>query len=145
MKKLLVLFFVILSSGMLYSQTPIDWSDFESGISWKEGTEGSTFPGFLEANFSDKLENLDGKKISIIGFLIVLDGAQSVYMLSKNPMADCFFCGNGGPETISQLTFTEPTSYKMDDLISVTGVLRLNGKDPTRCYYLIEDAEAFGM
>lgn len=127
------------------AQTALDWSDFESGISWKKGTEGSTFPGFLEADFSDRLERLEGKEVSLIGFLIVLDGAQSVYMLSKNPMAECFFCGNGGPETISQITFKESNSFQMDDLISVTGILRLNRKDPTRCYYLIEQAEAFGI
>lgn len=135
---------LILSTGII-AQAPLDWADFESGISWKKGTEGSTFPGFLEADFSDRLERLEGKEVSIIGFLIVLDGAQSIFMLSKNPMAECFFCGNGGPETISQLIFKGEHSFQMDDLISVTGILRLNRKDPTRCYYLIEQAEAFGI
>ncbi|MEO0571651.1 MAG: DUF3299 domain-containing protein [Bacteroidota bacterium] len=143
--KRLVLFICLLLSTGITAQTALDWSDFESGISWKKGTEGSTFPGFLEADFSDRLEGLEGKEVSLIGFLIVLDGAQSVYMLSKNPMAECFFCGNGGPETISQITFKEQNSFQMDDLISVTGILRLNRKDPTRCYYLIEQAEAFGI
>lgn len=140
-----IFFFLALISLEIVAQTPLDWSDFESGISWKKGSENSTFPGFIEADFSERLESLEGQRISLIGFLIVLDGAQSVYMLSKNPMAECFFCGNGGPETISQLTFAEKNLFEMDDLISVTGTLRLNRKDPTRCYYLIEDAEAFGL
>lgn len=143
--KCLALYIFLLFSTAIVAQTPLDWSDFESGISWKKGSEGSTFPGFLEADFSDRLERLEGKEVSLIGFLIVLDGAQSVYMLSKNPMAECFFCGNGGPETISQITFKGKHSFQMDDLISVTGILRLNRKDPTRCYYLIEQAEAFGI
>lgn len=142
-------FFFCVVAGLIASgtvaQTALDWSDFENGISWKKGSEGSTFPGFLEADFSDRLEDLEGEQVSMIGFLIVLDGAQSVYMLSKNPMAECFFCGNGGPETIAQVTFKETHSFKMDDLISVTGILRLNRKDPTRCYYLIEQVEAFGL
>lgn len=140
-----VLFVCLLLSVEIMAQTALDWSDFESGISWKKGSEGSTFPGFLEADFSDRLERLEGKEVSLIGFLIVLDGAQSIYMLSKNPMAECFFCGNGGPETISQINFKGKHSFQMDDLISVTGILRLNRKDPTRCYYLIEQAEAFGI
>ena len=144
MKGTALLIALLFSLGIA-AQTPLDWSDFESGISWKKGSEGSTFPGFLEADFSDRLENLEGKQISIIGFLIVLDGSQSVFMLSKNPMAECFFCGNGGPETISQINFKGENSFQMDDLISVTGILRLNRKDPTRCYYLIEQAEAFGI
>ena len=144
MKRFVILLFFSISQGLI-SQTPIDWSDFENGISWRSGSEGSTFPGFMEADFSDNLERLEGQKISLIGFLIVLDGAQSVYMLSKNPMAECFFCGNGGPETVAQVKFKEAHSFEMDDLISVTGILRLNRKDPTRCYYLIEDIEAFGL
>lgn len=144
MKRLVILLFFSISH-VLIGQTPIDWSDFENGISWRSGSEGSTFPGFMEADFSDNLERLEGQKISLIGFLIVLDGAQSVYMLSKNPMAECFFCGNGGPETVAQVKFKESHSFEMDDLISVTGILRLNRKDPTRCYYLIEDIEAFGL
>ncbi|MEM1257752.1 MAG: hypothetical protein AAGH81_04430 [Bacteroidota bacterium] len=144
MKSLLFFICLLLSNG-IQAQAALDWSDFESGISWKKGSEGSTFPGFLEADFSDRLERLEGKEVSLIGFLIVLDGAQSIYMLSKNPMAECFFCGNGGPETISQVIFKGKQSFQMDDLISVTGILRLNRDDPTRCYYLIEQAEAFGI
>jgi len=144
MKNLSILFFLFVSLT-IQSQSILDWSDFERGITWREGTSGSTFPGFLEADFSDKLNNLEGKEVSLIGYLLVLDGNQSVYMLSKNPMATCFFCGNGGPETISELSFAKETSFRMDDLVTVTGILRLNRKDPTRCYYLIEEAEAFGL
>lgn len=137
--------FLLFFSITITAQSVLDWSDFERGITWREGTEGSTFPGFLEADFSDKLNNLEGKEVSLIGYLLVLDGSQSVYMLSKNPMASCFFCGNGGPETISEISFAEENTFRMDDLITVTGILRLNRKDPTRCYYLIEKAEAFGL
>ncbi len=144
MKSTLTIIFVMFSA-QCFGQAPLDWSDFEQGITWKEGVQESTYPGFLEADFSEKLSNLEGKEVSLIGFLLVLDGKQSVFMLSKNPMASCFFCGNGGPETISELSFEEKTSFQMDDLISVTGILRLNRRDPTRCYYLIENAKAFTL
>ncbi|MGD1946141.1 MAG: hypothetical protein ACFB0A_07780 [Croceivirga sp.] len=137
--------FCLLFFTALLGQAPLDWSDFENGISWKKSVEDSSFPGFLEADFSKRLEQYEGKEVSVIGFLIVLDGAQSIFMLSKNPMAECFFCGNGGPETVSQINFKGEHSFQMDDLISVTGILRLNRKDPTRCYYLLEEAEAFGI
>ena len=140
----LLLGFLLFALGV-EAQTALDWSDFEQGISWKKKTAESTFPGFLEAKFSDKLNDLEGMQVSLIGFLIVFDGNQPIYMLSKNPMASCFFCGNGGPETISEITFAKETSFGMDDLITVTGTLRLNRDDPTRCYYLIEQAEGFGL
>ncbi len=139
-----LLIFLVFCFG-IKAQTALDWSDLERGISWKKSTSKLTYPGFLEANFSDKLTDLEGKEVSLIGFLLVLDGKQSIYMLSKNPMASCFFCGNGGPETISEIAFVKKPSFVMDDLITVTGVLRLNRDDPLRCYYLIEEAEGFGL
>jgi len=138
---LICLLFSVICAG----QTPLDWSDLEGGISWRQSTAKTEPPGFLKANFSYKLIELDGQKVSLTGFLIVLEGTQPIYMLSKNPMAQCFFCGNGGPETISELTFIKKPKFVMDDLITVTGTLRLNGDDPTRCYYSIEEVEAFGL
>ncbi|MEX0361864.1 MAG: hypothetical protein AB3N10_12860, partial [Allomuricauda sp.] len=76
---------------------------------------------------------------------LVLDGTQSVYLLSKNPMASCFFCGNGGPETIMELEFSEKPSFVMDDLLSVSGLLRLNADNPNQCYYRIEKAIALSL
>ena len=145
MSRVIPLLIFLLSSFTIGAQTALDWSDLERGISWKKSTSKLKYPGFLEADFSNKLADLEGKEVSLIGFLIVLDGSQSVYMLSKNPMASCFFCGNGGPETISEISFAQNPSFSMDDLITVTGVLRLNRDDPTRCYYLIEQAEGFGL
>ena len=143
--KIIVLLSLLVFSMELTAQTALDWSDLERGITWRKSDTKKTYPGFLEADFSTKLTDLEGKEVSLIGFLLVLDGSQSVYMLSKNPMASCFFCGNGGPETISEIAFAQKTSFAMDDLITVTGILRLNRDDPTRCYYLIEQAEAFGI
>lgn len=140
-----ILLFFILSATSMVAQTPLDWYDFEQGILWKKGDSDSTFPGFMEADFSDRLVGLEGKEVSIVGFLIVLDGAQAVYMLSKNPMASCFFCGNGGPETIAQVSFTQKTAFQMDDLVTVTGILKLNRNDSTSCYYHIDKAKAFGL
>ena len=142
--KYFIPFLFLLFTTTAKAQAVLDWNDLERGISWKEGSVDATFPGFLQAEYSEKLSNLEGKEISLIGYLIVLDGTQSIYMLSKNPMASCFFCGNGGPESISEIFFDEENSFKMDDLIMGTGILRLNRNDPSRTYYLIEKASAFG-
>lgn len=125
-----------------HSQKVLEWTDFERGISWQSKTN---FAVFREAIFSPQLMNLEGKEVIVTGYFLVLDGTQSIYMLSKNPMASCFFCGNGGPETIIELEFTEKPSFKMDDLLSVSGVLRLNRSNPNHCYYRIEEAEAFSL
>ncbi|RNC90153.1 MAG: hypothetical protein ED555_12050 [Allomuricauda sp.] len=140
-----LLIILLVCSPTIVAQTTLYWSDLEGGISWKERIEKTAYPSFQEATFSDKLTSLEGKKVSLVGFLLVMGGGQSVYLLSKNPMASCFFCGNGGMETVSEISFAQPPSFAMDDLISVTGILRLNMNDPTRCYYLLDEAEAFGF
>ncbi len=60
-------------------------------------------------------------------------------------MASCFFCGNGGPETVMDLEFTEKPSFVMDELISVKGTFHLNENDPNACYYRIENADALSF
>ena len=126
-------------------QTVLDWGDLSDGISWVLSSPGDIFAGFQRATFSPELKALEGKQVIITGYLLVLDGKQSVYLLSKNPMASCFFCGNGGPETILDLKFTEKPSFVMDELLSVQGTLHLNGNDPNACYFRIENADAFSV
>lgn len=123
-------------------QTLLDWSDLSEGISWELSSPEDIFAGFQKATFSPELKALEGKQVIITGYLLVLGGNPPVYLLSKNPMATCFFCGNGGPETILELQFTEKTSFIMDELISVEGTLHLNEGDPNACYYKIDNADA---
>lgn len=136
---LLVAYFSIFQG---FAQVDLDWLALQNGISW-EAKSGISL--FKEAVFTKELEDLEGKQVSMIGYFLVLEGTQSIYMLSKNPMASCFFCGNGGPETIVELQFGKKPTYRMDDLISVVGVLRLNRDNPNHCYYLIEKAEALSL
>lgn len=128
-----------------YAQTVLDWADLSGEISLELPSPEAVLPGFQKATFSPKMSTLEGKKVMVIGYFLVLDGKQSAYLLSKNPMASCFFCGNGGPETIMELHFDEKPSFEMDDLLSVEGTLRLNEDDPNACYYRIENAEAFSL
>lgn len=126
-------------------QAVLDWSDLAEGISWALPSPEAIFPGFQTANFSSKMKELKGKQVIITGYFLVLDGEQSVYLLSKNPMASCFFCGNGGPETVVDLRFSQKPSFMMDELLSVTGTLHLNENNPNECYYRIENANALSF
>ncbi|UII76222.1 hypothetical protein LV716_00030 [Flagellimonas sp. HMM57] len=128
-----------------YAQTSLDWSDLTGGISFQALSLEDPFPGFTKARFSEDLKALEGKEIVLTGYFLVLDGSQSVYMLSMNPMASCFFCGNGGPETVVGLQFAEKPAFKMDELLSVNGILRLNRQNPNEYYYRIENADAISF
>lgn len=129
----------------VHAQSVLDWADLSEGISWEPSSPETIFPGFQKATFSPKMSALDGEQVIITGYFLILDGKQSVFLLSKNPMASCFFCGNGGPETIIELRFTERPSFVMDDLLSVAGTLHLNENDPNACYYRIENADGLSF
>lgn len=128
-----------------HAQTVLSWSDLSEEISWELPSIEAMIPGFQKATFSPKMRALEGKEVIITGYLLVLDGRQTVYLLSKNPMASCFFCGNGGPETIVALDFTQKPSFVMDELISVKGILRLNRDNPNACYYSVVAADALSF
>ncbi|MEL6975790.1 MAG: DUF3299 domain-containing protein [Bacteroidota bacterium] len=138
----LFVFVFIWFSASTYGQKVLNWSDLTQGISWEAPSLENLFPGFQEASFSQDMQDLEGKKVILTGYYLILDSRQSVFLLSKNPMASCFFCGNGGPETVVDLRFSDPPKFNMDDLLSVEGVLRLNPDDPELCYYRIEEANA---
>ena len=140
--RVVILLILIAVVNIARGQTVLDWSDLSEGISWEKSSPEPYFPVFQKANFSPKIRALEGEQVIITGYLLVLDGKQSVYLLSKNPMASCFFCGNGGPETIVDLWFAQKPSFTMDALVSVEGVLRLNEHNPNASYYRIEEADA---
>ncbi len=131
--------------GTVNGQTLITWDDLSEGISWDLASSESIFPGFQKAKFSDRLATLEGKQVTLIGYLLVLDGKQSVFLLSKNPMASCFFCGNGGPETVADLRFEKKPNFAMDELLSVEGTLYLNRNNPNASYFRIENANAISF
>ncbi len=136
---------VLWIGSTVYAQHVLDWADLSKEISLEMPSPDLVLPGFQKATFSSEISALEGKKVIVIGYFLILDGKQSVYLLSKNPMASCFFCGNGGPETIMELHFDKKPSFAMDDLLSVEGTLHLNGDDPEACYYRIENVEAFRL
>ncbi len=88
----------------------------------------------------------EGKSIQIKGYIIPADPEQDIYILSQFPFASCFFCGNAGPETIVELIFTNKDksrkkTYKIDDIRSFRGILRLNKDDVAHTNYILEKAE----
>ena len=144
MKKSFIVLFLFFSLSS-YGQTVLEWDDLTAGINLKMVAVQGIFPEFQPATFNPKMEALDGKKVTITGYFLVLDSQQSRFMLSKNPMASCFFCGNGGPETVMDLKFAKKQLFEMDEVLSVEGILRLNEDNPEFSYYIIEKAQAFSF
>ncbi len=129
---------------LAYSQKKITWVDL-SKVTFKEKYYAEFDSNFLHPTFSDSVKALEGKRISIKGYFLNIDPKGAIYILSKGPMASCFFCGVGGPETAVELEFDSKIRLKTDSIITVSGVLKLNDNDVNHFNYILKDCkiEAF--
>ncbi len=144
MKMKILLFGLLFLSAIktLSAQQTITWDQltdvkFSKVFSAEQGIE------LLEANFGPSVKALDQKVIIIKGYMIPLDPLGTQYVLSRNPMASCFFCGGAGPESVAELRL-HPKSirrYATDEIITFKGTLTLNEKNTSSLNYVILNAE----
>ncbi|MCB9310799.1 MAG: hypothetical protein H6567_12130 [Lewinellaceae bacterium] len=142
MKFYLILAFIALSLG-LSAQVKSDenvWKTL-SKISYKK--EYDELMGFKidKPVFNDQIKALEGKEITLKGYIIPTDGYKShtEFIFSAFPYSMCFFCGAAGPETVMEVKATEGIKY-VADAIYLKGILRLNDSDINRLMYKIEKA-----
>jgi len=106
-----------------------------SFVKKKDATYGEVMFPVINANLKTK----QGKKIVAKGFIVPIDNKS--YALSKNVFAQCFFCGNAGPETIMGLKFKGPTpKLKTDQYVTIEGNFRYNDSDIEDWIYHIDNA-----
>ncbi|WP_250631936.1 DUF3299 domain-containing protein [Rhodoflexus caldus] len=95
---------------------------------------------FYEARFSDELQALEGKEVSLKGFVIPLESSENThFVLSYFPYASCFFCGGSGPESVVEVHAQKPIAFT-DKPVVIRGILRLNNDDPEQLFFALEDA-----
>lgn len=92
--------------------------------------------------FSKEVKALDGKQISLEGWMIPLDElrGEKYFVLSALPFNNCFFCGGAGPETVMEV-FSKKEIDFTEKRIKVKGKLKINSDDPLKLMYILEDAE----
>lgn len=99
---------------------------------------------FLYPKFPDELMAFEGKIVTVSGFYIPLDmNASNIAVLSKFPMAECFFCGGAGPESIvvGYLKNKPNRKIKTDEIVKIRGKLKLNENDIDELNFILQDAE----
>lgn len=91
--------------------------------------------------FSDQIIELEGKEITIKGYIVPTEGYKShkEFILSAFPYNMCFFCGGAGPETVMEVESLEGVEFSADPII-LKGILRLNDKDINHLMYKLEEA-----
>lgn len=97
---------------------------------------------FMYPTFGPKVRSLDGKRISIKGYMIPVDEYGRRYVISAKPMAQCFFCGGAGPESLIELQLKKNgLRFKTDEIRTVTGILTLNARDVDHLNYILKGVE----
>jgi len=91
--------------------------------------------------FSNQVEALAGKEITIKGYVIPVEGYKShkEFIFSAFPYSMCFFCGGAGPETVMEVVASEAVKYSAEQ-ITLKGTLQLNADDINRLMYQLVDA-----
>jgi len=126
----------------LTAQDMLDWFVL-SDVKFEQVYSEDLGVNYDKATFGDFIQAFDGQEVVISGYVIPLDGMGMSYALSRNPNSSCFFCGGAGPETVIDLRLrsTAIKRYRMDDLLSFKGKLKLNEKNDNQFIYELWEAE----
>lgn len=134
--------FLLLSSIYLVAQIRINW-DILADVQFVSEYDVSLGTVQDMPRFGEEPEAYEGKLVELSGYTIPIDGTGTYYVLSKFPYADCYFCGNAGPETIVEISLRpeEQRRFKTDEKVVVRGILKLNDRNVYRLPYLLIEAE----
>lgn len=142
MKKLLVILSAILVTAAaepLFAQQENMWKTLSKITYKKEYDEMLGFKVDVPV-FSKELQSLEGKEVTIKGYIIPVEGYKShkEFIFSAYPYNMCFFCGGAGPETVMEVKAKSPVPFTADP-ITIRGKLHLNATDVNRLMYSLTD------
>ena len=131
----LLLSFVQVSAPVYLNWNVLQDVEFEDKFV-KEVNGPMLFP-----KFTTRMKALNGKLVTVQGYVVPFDPSGAKVALSANPYAACFFCGKAGPASVLTVNLKEPNKkFKTDQYRSFTGKLRLNDSDIKEFYYILDDA-----
>lgn len=126
-----------------YSQMEITWKTL-SDVQFTDRYSAEVDANYFYPHFGSSVRALEGKDVYIKGYMLAIEPKKRIFILSKNPFASCFFCGNGGPESIVELNLKLGNpKFKMDQIVTIKGVLRLNKNDMYQCNYILDNADVY--
>lgn len=142
--KIKAIFFLslfIFLSNSAFGQKKITWTNVLE-IYAKEFRRTEKNPTSTINKNAMSLEDVENKKISIVGYFLDVDPDGEWFILSKNPFATCFFCGKAGPETVLELLGfkNEKKKFKSDDMVEVTGTFNPVYDPEGKVSFVLENA-----
>lgn len=126
--RFILCFFLIVGSLSVSGQTLVGWNTFAQVKFHRQYSETFGFEVNVKPpEFSKELMALNGKEIKVKGYVIPVDVELGMYMVSANPFANCFFCGNAGPETVVELFPNGKfPRFSTDQMVTFKGILQIN-------------------
>ncbi len=119
----------------------IDWQ-LLAKVEWDDRYVPEYDESVWYPDFSKEVLSLDSTLVEIKGYVIPVDVESGYYVLSANPFASCFFCGNAGPESVMELQFaSKDNAFRTDELLVFTGRIKLNWDDLEHCNYILKGAQ----
>ncbi len=92
--------------------------------------------------FSAEVLPLHERNVELTGYLIPIEPEEGYYVLSANPNASCFFCGEAGQESVVAIDVDKANDEMvMDAVLTFRGEMTLNREDMYSVNYIIRDAE----
>ena len=94
--------------------------------------------------FTEMIQAMNGSEIELKGYIIPLDGqkAQSHFMFSAYPFANCFFCGKAGPESVMEVFMADSEKVEFSEqAITIKGTFKFLPNRLEEVMYQLENAE----
>ncbi len=139
--RIIILTLILLATSQINSiaQVPNVWKNLAE-VTYKISEDN--FGELYIPVFSENTKKLEGKVVEADGYIIPFEGMfkPEHIILSSLPLAECFFCGSGGPETVMEVMMATPIKYT-SKRVKVRGTLTLNSKDPEKLMYIMKDAK----
>ena len=135
---------LVTSPILLSAQEKIDWK-LLSKVRFKTDYIEDLGAYYLKPKFSNDVLEFEGKEVTLTGYFIPFNEQKGFYVLSKNPLSSCFFCGAAGPETVVELQLKQLARrhFRMDEILTFKGELALNTNDLDHCNYILKNAEPY--
>lgn len=140
-----LLVLVSVATQLAFAQNAVDSDVWKALASVSYEVAEDDYGELYVPKFSENAQELEGTTVTVPGYIIPFEGLfkPKHVIVSSLPLASCFFCGSGGPETVMEVFLEEPVEYTAT-LVAFRGTLKLNDTDYEQLMYILEDAEYVG-
>ena len=144
-RSLYLFFFMVGVTTVAYAQEAVNSDVWKALASVSYQVAEDDYGEMYVPEFSEKAKALEGTTVTVPGYIIPFEGLfkPEHVIVSSLPLASCFFCGSGGPETVMEVFLEDPVDYTAT-LVAFRGTLKLNDTDYEQLMYILEDAEFVG-